>query len=123
MKQALAIVLCLAIATLTIEACHRQITEQDAIAIAKDTLGAQTKFYAKIGNETKTVSNVSVGSASAYFDKTYWHVALHVQGNDDTGALRQNDVEVLINPDGSVAGMGAGKTTPPPGIIPPSPSK
>jgi hypothetical protein len=86
-----------------------QISEQDAIIIAKGVIGAQTKFYAKIGNESVAISSINVTSQSAFFDGKNWNVAFHIAGIDEGGMPRQNDVVVVMNSQGEVIGLGSGK--------------
>ena len=112
MNRRLVFLVFFAALVLTVTACASidpGISEQDAVIIAKGVLAQQTHFYVKIDNETKTVSNISVTSAMAAYDGKQWNVAVHVQGNDQDGALRQNDILVMLSRKGEVLGVGAGK--------------
>lgn len=92
-------------------ACTFSITEDDAKIIAKGVIQGQTKFYAKTpDNQTKTVTNISVSSGTAFLDPStgQWNVVLHVEGKDEDDVTRGNDVLVLVSKKGEVLGVGSG---------------
>jgi hypothetical protein len=94
---------------LMLAGCSLGISKEDAIAIGRETVSAQTKFYTKVGNVTRTISNISITSESAYRDGDVWNVVFHVQGTDELGDIRQNDVVVVLNKQGDITGVGSGK--------------
>ena len=102
----------LALSIIATAACTFSITEEDAKVIAKSVIQGQTKFYAKTpDNQTKTVTNITVSSDTAFFDAAskQWNVVLHVEGKDEDGVTRGNDVLVLVSPKGEVLGVGSGQ--------------
>ena len=100
----------LIVALLVLSSCSQVISEQDATIIAKNVISGQTKFYTRTpGNDTKSITNVTITSQSAFVQDNTWNVVLHIQGIDDEGIMRQNDAVVLVSQKGEVIGIGTGK--------------